>query len=214
MCWKWTIQKPTPIHIYHKIMWESNFHAHFYKKIPRSHATNTPSRFYKRAPRPFEEAKIDFIPIGRWFGEEIFTYVRFDGSLAPPHVLPLHVPDKLLAREISYQIVGDGSTKTLKKAKKYLWPSFPIQCGVYALHDFKHASLEIDNIACLNLATIMGRQFDPNKVAHNVTAQVKIRKFSRENDYYDDLFKSAKIFSQVQHLATLKLNPERVAQFK
>ena len=50
-----------------------------------------------------------------------------------------------MVREISYQTVGDGLTKTLKEAKKYLWPSFPIQCGVYALHYFKHTSLEIDN---------------------------------------------------------------------
>jgi len=165
--------------------------------------------FDKRAPRLFEEAKIYFIPIVRWFSEELFTYVRVYGSLAPPHVLPLYLSDKLLAREFAYQTLGDGLTK-----KKSLWPSFPIQCGVYGLHNFKHASLEIDNITCLNLATIPGRQFDPNKVAHNFTAQLKIRKFSHEDDDYDDLFESAEVFSQVQHLATLKLNPERVAQFK
>ena len=76
--------------------------------------------FDKRTPRLSDEAKIYFIPIGRWFGEDIFTYVRFYGSLAPPHVLPLYVLDKLLAREIAYQTVGDGLKKTLKKAKKYL----------------------------------------------------------------------------------------------
>lgn len=53
-----------------------------------------------------------------------------------------------------------------------------------------------------NLATMPGRHFDPNKVAQNVTSQVKIREFSHEDGYYDDLFKYVDIFSQVQHLAT------------
>ena len=83
-------------------------------------------------------------------------------NFGTPHVLPLYVPDKLLAREISYQTLVDGLTKTLKEAKKSLCLSFPIQCGVYSLHDFKHASLEIDNITCLNLATRSGKQFAPN----------------------------------------------------
>jgi len=32
MGWKWTMKDPLPIHIYHKGMWESQFHPHFYKK--------------------------------------------------------------------------------------------------------------------------------------------------------------------------------------
>lgn len=43
---------------------------------------------------------------------------------------------------------------------------------------------------------------------------MKIRKFIHEDDDYDDLFESVEIFSQVQHLATLKLNLEKVVQFK
>lgn len=30
MGWKWTVKDPLPIHIYHKFMWESQFHPHFY----------------------------------------------------------------------------------------------------------------------------------------------------------------------------------------
>lgn len=155
MGWKWTIQYPTPIHIYHKALWKSNFHTHSYKIFQAVMLPIHQAIFEKRAPRLSNEAKIDFIPIGRWFGDKIFTYVRVYGSLAPPHVLPLYVLDKLLARDITYQTVGDGLTKTLKEAKKSLWPSFPIQCGVYALHDFKHAALEIDNITCFNIFTIL-----------------------------------------------------------
>lgn len=157
MGWKWTIQDPTPVYIYHKILWESNFHTHFYKKFQGVMLPIQQAVFDKRAQRLFGEDKIDFIPIGRWFSKYVFTYIRIYGSLEFPHVLPLYVPNKLLARDISYETIGDGLTKNLKEAKKSLWPSFPIQCGVYSLHDFNHAMLEIDNITCLNIATIPGR---------------------------------------------------------
>jgi hypothetical protein len=69
-------------------------------------------------PRCSPEAQIDIIPIARWFGEEWFTYIRVFGSKDRPHVLPLYVPDKLLAREISYQITSEGVTQTIKEEKK------------------------------------------------------------------------------------------------
>lgn len=136
MGWKWTLQNPTPINIYHKMLWESNFHTHFYQICQGVMLPIHQAIFYKRAPRLSNEAKIDIIPIGRWFGEVIFTYVQVYGSLEPPRVIPLYVPDKLLAREVAYHTIGDGLTKTLNESKKSLWPAFPLQCGVCELHDF------------------------------------------------------------------------------
>lgn len=60
----------------------------------------------KDPPRCSLEAEVDILTVARWFGEELFTYVRVFGSSAPPHVLPLYIPDKLLAREIAYQALG------------------------------------------------------------------------------------------------------------
>jgi len=31
MGWKWTVWNPLPIHVYHKVMWESNYQPHFFK---------------------------------------------------------------------------------------------------------------------------------------------------------------------------------------
>lgn len=31
MGWRWTVQNPLPIQIYHKVLWESNFIPHFFK---------------------------------------------------------------------------------------------------------------------------------------------------------------------------------------
>lgn len=121
----------------------------------------------KPAPKISSLAEIDLTTIGRWFGEEKFTYVRIFGSHANPHVLPLYIPDKLLAREIAYQITSEGVTQTLRNKKKQVWPPFPLRCGVYALHDYKHAEKEADKINALNLATLPNRRFDPNRVAYN-----------------------------------------------
>lgn len=66
--------------------------------------------FNKPAPKISSQAEINLKTIGRWFGEEKFTYVRIFGSHAKPHVLPLYIPDKLLAREIAYQLTSKGVT--------------------------------------------------------------------------------------------------------
>ena len=58
--------------------------------------------FDKPAPKISSLAEIDLTALGTWFGEEKFTYVRVFGSHASPHVLPLYIPEKLLAREIAY----------------------------------------------------------------------------------------------------------------
>lgn len=62
--------------------------------------------FDKKFPKLLEEAKIDILLMVRWFGEEWFTCIRVFESITAPHVLPYYVLDKLLAREIAYQIVG------------------------------------------------------------------------------------------------------------
>ena len=81
--------------------------------------------FNEKAPRVSKEANEDILPIARWFAEEKFTYIRVFGSSTFPHVLPYYVPDRLLAREIAYQLIN-VVTKKLKDDKKAIWPSFPL----------------------------------------------------------------------------------------
>ena len=69
------------------------------------------SIFDKPAPKISEQAGVDLTAVASWFGEEKFTYIRVFGSQARPHVLPLYIPDKLLAREVAYQINVDGVTQ-------------------------------------------------------------------------------------------------------
>ena len=106
--WRWTPQDPMPIHIYHQKLWKAHYKHHLYQvcngfMLPIHYAI-----FDKAAPKISSQAEIDLTAIGRWFGEEKFTYVRVFGSHAKPHVLPLYAPDKLLAREIAYQLTSEG----------------------------------------------------------------------------------------------------------
>lgn len=141
-----------------------------------------------------------FTAISSCFTEENFTYVRVFGSLVAPHVLPIYVPDKLLARKVSYQTVGHGITKVLKDSKKAIWPQFLIQCGAYALGNYNHAVLEIKQIEGMQLPTIPPRQYDPKKVIHDFTTQVKIRPFVHGPDDFDDLFETCESYRQMKHL--------------
>ena len=103
MGWKWTLQDPYPIHLSNKQIWESNYIPHFYKIF---HVLVLPLNqiiFNKKAPRFSQEAKADLLIVGNKFIEEWFTYIRVFGSTVDPHVLPLYVSNKLLAREIAYQ---------------------------------------------------------------------------------------------------------------
>jgi len=116
--------------------------------------------FNKRTPRISPKVEADLLRVGNWFGEELFTYIRVFGSLANPHV-PMYVPEKLLAREIAYQTVGNGISKIMKESNKKFWPTFPFRCGMFTLDNFKHAAIEVKFILELRFPTIPNREYGP-----------------------------------------------------
>jgi len=98
-------------------------------------------------------------------------------------------------------------SKTLRDSKKHMWPTFPLRCGAFTLHDFKHAEKETEKIKLLNLATIPKRQYDPKKVAYNVTSQAKIARFDHEEDALMTCFLQQNYFSKSKDW--LRLNWEQ-----
>lgn len=151
--------------------------------------------------------------IGDWFGEEKFTYIRVFGSILEPHILPLYVPDKLLAQEISYQLTVEGMYRTLKNSKKLMWLNFPFKCGDYILSNFVHAEKEVVKLTNLKISIILGRQYDTRKVAYDFTTSVSISRFEHEPDMFDDLFVSVDKMSQVFDLAKSTLQAEEMNKF-
>ena len=211
--WRWMSQDPNPIHIYHQKLWKTSYKHHLYQICNGFMLPIYYSIFDKPIPKISYQASFDLTSVGIWFGEEKFTYIRVFGSQAKPHVLPLYIPDKLLAREIAYQITAESTTLTLKKEKKRGWPSFPLRCGLYTLHDLKHADKEAAKIQSLTLATIPNRPFDPKKVAYTALEQAKLTKFEHKEDMFDDLFISTESISQARQLARMKYNDEGLTEF-
>ena len=103
--WKWTPKDPAPIHIYQKFLWKGHFKNHVYRICHGFLIPVCQTIFNQFPPRLSEKAKTDISQIADWFGEEKFTYIRVFGSIVEPHILPLYIPDKLLAQEISYQLI-------------------------------------------------------------------------------------------------------------
>ena len=88
-----------------------------------------------------------------------------------------------------------------------------MRCGIYTLHDFKHAEKEAEKINSLTLATLPSRRFDPNKVAYNALDQAKLTKFEHKEDKFEDLFASAESLHQVKSLAILEYKDEGIVEF-
>jgi hypothetical protein len=64
--------------------------------------------------------------------------MRVFGASGPPHFLPKYIPDKLLARDITYQMMEKGATAHLSEKNKIYWPIFPLHIGQYFLMNKKH----------------------------------------------------------------------------
>ena len=76
-----------------------------------------------------------------------------------------------------------------------------------------HAKKETIKISNLKLATIPGRQYDPNKVAFDFTTLVQISNFEHEPNVFDNLFVSIDKFSRVYDLAKSKFQAKDMNKF-
>jgi hypothetical protein len=211
--WRWTTHDPTPIHLYHRKLWKPSHKDHLYQICNGFMVPVHYSIFDRPIPRISYEASFDLPAVAHWFGEECFSYIRVFGSKARPHVLPLYMPDKLLAREISYQIMSEGVTQTLKEEKKRGWPSFPLRIGVYTLLNYKHAEKEAAKLQMLSLVSIPNRLYDPKKTAFIALEQAKLTKVVHQEDQFDDLFMGADSISQVRQLAAMRYEDVELTEF-
>lgn len=131
MGWKWTIQDPKPLHIYHEISWETKYFDHFYYIFHTVIILIYEIIFGSQPPRMSQEAMDYLTRVGNWFEEELFTYIKVWGNLAHPHVFALFIPNKLICREVAYHIVSCKITKVLREYSKKAWTIFPLKFGIF-----------------------------------------------------------------------------------
>jgi hypothetical protein len=63
------------------------------------------------------------------------TYIRVFGATGAPHLLPTHVPDRLIVGEIYYQTILQGYNATLVKDKKRAFIPYGFHVGFYMVKD-------------------------------------------------------------------------------
>jgi len=76
----------------------------------------------------------------------------------------------------AYRTVYAGIIKELKATQKRVWPTYPIQVGVYSLLYFGHAKVEAPALEYIALSSIEFKRNYPHKVVENHLAQFSMKK--------------------------------------
>jgi hypothetical protein len=94
---------------------------------------------------------------------------------------------------VAYQIVAGGITKEFQVAQKKVWPTFPIQVGMFTLLDFGHTKVEVVVLEDVKLVGIEFKRHDPHKVVENHLAQFNMKRYIHKESPYDEVFKGASV---------------------
>jgi hypothetical protein len=198
MSWSWNPSCTEPVHIYHSTLWEDHAKDSFYEIC---HFVIIPLHkiFFGFEPPRISHAIIENLKtVADWFIEEHFSYVRVYGCSIPPHALPKILPDRLICREIAYQLVNGGIRIELKSQQKKSWPYFPVYLGKFALLNFGHSKVEAESLSEIKLVDIEHRKYDPYQIINKHVAQCGLKAYEHEESFYDDVFRNAKSYDEVQ----------------
>jgi hypothetical protein len=197
MNWSWTPTVTEPIHFYHAKLWEENSKDSFYE-ICHNMVIPIHENIYGHPPRKIlEQIMGNLSAIVDWYIEELFSYIRVFGCYISPHVLPRFLPDRLVCREVANQIVSGGITKKMKATQKRIWPTFPIQVGVFSLSHFGHAKVEASTLEDIKLVGIEYKQNDPHRVVENHLSQFNMKIYIHEDSPYDEVFIVVRSYDEV-----------------
>ena len=67
----------------------------------------------------------------------------------------------MLLQKIAYQTYVNGVDASLHKAKKGIWPPFPLSTGVYKIENFKQAKEEVSILSSFRTREVTFRRHDP-----------------------------------------------------
>jgi hypothetical protein len=198
MNWNWDPSCAEPIHKYHSALWEDNAKDNFYELC---HYVIIPLHrmFFGCEPPRISHTVLENIKtVADWFIEEHFSYVRVFGCAIPPHALPKILPDRLICREIAYQLVNGGIGIELKAQQKKSWPYFPVYLGKFTLLNFVHSKVEAESLGEIKLVDIEHRKYDPYQIINKHVAQCGLKAYEHEDSFYDDMFKNVVSYDEVQ----------------
>jgi hypothetical protein len=209
MGWSWTPTSVEPIHLYHSKLWEDKAKDFFYEICNYVVVSMHVAIYGCPPPRISDKIVTNLGKIADWYIEEHFSYIRVFGCSVPPHALPKFLPDRLVCREVAHQTVLGGINKELKAVQKKVWPTFPLQIGMFSLLDFGHSKVEAAALEEIKLVNIEFKKHDPQKIVGNHMALYNLKRYEHEDSPQDDIFRGARsyqeVLSRVQTLAPDKL---------
>jgi hypothetical protein len=112
-------------------------------------------------PRISEKIMTNLGSVADRYIEDQFSYIRVFGCFVPLYVLRKFLPDRLVCREVAHQTVLDGIIKYLKALQKKLWPTFPLQIGMFTLLDFGNSKVEVTALEDIKIVNIEFKKHDP-----------------------------------------------------
>jgi hypothetical protein len=105
MNWRWNPTCAEPIHFYHSKLWEEKVKYFFYEICHYVVILVHQALYGYPPPRISEQITKNLKTVVDWFIEENFSYIRVFGCSIPPHALPNFLPNRLVCREVAYQII-------------------------------------------------------------------------------------------------------------
>jgi hypothetical protein len=197
MNWSWNPTCTEPIHEYHSKLWEENAKDSFYE-ICHFVVIPVHQMLYGCTPPRISETVIGNLKaVVDWFIEENFSYIRVFGCSIPPHALPKFLPDRLVCREVAYQIVTGGIGIELKTTQKKLWPVFPVQIGKFSLLNLGHSKVEAAALEEVKLVDLEHKKHDPYQIVGSHMAHCSMKAYEHEKSPCDDMFKGARTYEEV-----------------
>ena len=67
----------------------------------------------------------------------------------------------------------------MKAAQKKVWPTFPIQVGMFTLLDFVHSKFEAAALEDVKLVDIEFEKHDPHKIVENYLTQFNMKRYCK-----------------------------------
>jgi hypothetical protein len=207
MNWSWNISCPEHVHKYHSALWEENAKNAFYE-VCHYVIIPLPKIFFGCEPPGISITIIENLKsVADWFIEEKFSYVRVYGCSIPPHALPKILPDRLICREVAYQLVNGGIGLELKAQQKKAWPSFLVYLGKFVLLNIGHSKAKSESMDEVKLADIEHKKHDPYQIISRHFTQCGLKAYEHEFSVYDDVFRNVKSYEEVQ-IRVQTLSPE------
>ena len=139
----WEKDSALPIYLVCRNIWLSKYNG-FYFLICDFFWDPLYNIFHgKEYPRLIEEAKIVIRSTEDWYLLKDHTYLKIFGATTPPHLLPKHVPDRLVLVDILFQtMMVKFNSFLIKEVKKKSFIPYYFSIGYYGPINSSHAILE------------------------------------------------------------------------